>query len=149
MMWRQSQKARIFEGFSMPDLVFCSLDGQSVNISECRMVTLGWGPESLADQEVWRRLAVGDFGEGGWKKSLILPAFSKAKSQMVQEILPPSSHGDFAFCLDAGDELRSLLEPDLPSRAAAWCPQKQLMIIGPSTEESWDAMFDALTSLAG
>lgn len=147
MMWRQSQKARIFEGFSMPDLVFCGLDGSPLNIGESRMVTLGWGPESLADQEVWRRLAIGDFGEEGWKKSLILPTFSKAKSQMVQEVLPASSHGDFAFCLDAGDVLRSLLEPDLPSRAAAWCPQKQLMIIGPSTEESWDAMFAALSSL--
>lgn len=149
MMWRQSQKARILEGFSMPDLGFCGLDGQPVNISECRMVTLGWGPESLAEQEVWRRLAVGDFGLGGWKKSLVLPAFSKAKSQMVQEILPPSAHGDFVFCLDSADELRNLLEPDLPSRAAVWCPQKQLMIIGPSTEESWDAIFDALASLAG
>lgn len=147
MMWRQSQKARIFEGFSMPEFVFCGLDASPLNIGESRMVTLGWGPESLADQEVWRRLAVGDFGEEGWKKSLILPAFSKAKSQMVQEILPPSSHGDFAFCLDAQDELRTLLEPDLPSRAAAWCPQKRLMIIGPSTEESWDAMFAALSSL--
>lgn len=147
MMWRQSQKARIIEGFVMPKVVFCGLDGQPLNLSESRMVTLGWGPESLAEQEVWRRLAVGDFGEGGWTKSLILPAYSRAKSQMVQEILPPSSHADFAFCLDSQDELRTLLEPDLPSRAAAWCPEKQLMIIGPSTEESWDAMFDALSSL--
>lgn len=147
MIWRESQRARILEGFFMPDFTFCGLGGQPLDVNESRMVTLGWGPESLSEQEVWRRLAVGDFGAGGWKKSLVVTAFSRAKSQMVEEILPPSSHGDFAFCLDAEDELRHLLEPDLPSRAAAWCPQRQLLIIGPSTEESWDAMFDALSSL--
>ncbi len=148
MMWRQSQKAAVLKGFVMPDCLFLGLDGRAYDMKTARMATLGWGPESLADQEVWRRLAVGDFGQGGWIKSLVAPSFSPAQSQMVQEILPPSLHPSFAFCIDPTDELRKLLEPDLPSRAAAWCPKAQLMIIGPSTEESWDAMFDALSSLA-
>lgn len=149
MMWRQSQKARIIEGFDMPALSSLGLDGQPPDLDECRMITLGWGPESLAEQEVWRRLAVGDFGMSGWKKSLVVPAIAKSQVRLVQEILPPSSHSDFCFFLDPKEELKELLQPDLPSRAAAWCPLRKLMIIGPSTEESWDAMFAALSSLSG
>lgn len=149
MIWRRSVQTRLVEDWSPPGLSFTTLEGLPFHPSEAKLITFGWSLESLAGQEVWRRLAQGDFGPAGLRRSLVV---KRRDDPMVQELdfcLPPSEKPSFLLLHDPDGVLAGNLVPADEAVCCAWHPVGRFLAIGMATEEAWEGMAQSLTSEAG
>lgn len=140
MIWRRSIHTRLIQPWSPPKTPLMNLDGEVFDSAQAKMITFGWSMESLADQEVWKRLAIGDFGQEGWKRSLVLPGWENSLRSEVEDAVPFSERGSFLLWLDEAGRLEEELQPDHEGICAAWHPQGSLLAVGMATEKAWEAM---------
>lgn len=146
MIWRKSVQTRLVSNWSPSGLRFLTLGGQEFDPGEARLITFGWSLESLAGQEVWRRLAQGDFGPLGLHRSLVVKGL---KDELIEELgfcLPPSERQSFLLLLDPDGCLVSELNPESEALCCAWCPEGRLLASGMATEEAWEHMAETLNT---
>lgn len=123
-----------------------TLSGQAVSASEFRLVVFGWSLAVLSELGVWEKLYMGEFGTDGLLQGLVAAAGGPEALRQAREAVRESRHGQFAVWPDAEGRLAQTLGPDGPQRAAAWAPGRALVMVGPPTEEAWEAMHEALLS---
>jgi len=108
------------------------------------MITFGWTMDSLAGQEVWKRLAQGDFGPQGLHRSLIV---GDLDGDIIKELaccLAPSERSCFLLWLDPSGEICSQLSPETDQACGAWDPKGGLAALGTASETAWEAMAKSL-----
>lgn len=145
MIWRRSVQARLVEHWSPTEARFVTLQGKAFDPQEARLITFGWSLESLAGQEVWRRLAQGDFGPEGLRRCLIVKGQEEELVQELHLCLAPSEKHLFLLLLDPDGTLAEKLNPEDDEICCAWAPRSGLLAMGMATEQAWDAMAGALS----
>lgn len=140
MIWRKSVQTRLIQPWSLPDLPLVALSGEPFNAGATRLITFGWSMESLAAQEVWKRLAIGDFGPEGWHRGMILSGWEDELRTELLEAVSPSERASFVLILDREGILAAELQPEPESLCGAWHPQGRLLALGMATERAWEAM---------
>ena len=106
---------------------------------ESGLVLVGRGAESILEQELWRKLAV---GEGVAPVVQGLVGASASEFAEFRAAAPPSLAAGFRLWTDPA--WAALLAEESPARALAWSPATDLAMIGPATEEAWDRMLAAI-----
>jgi hypothetical protein len=144
MIWRRSVQTQLIQDWTAPNLPLFNLNGDPFDLAQARMIAFGWSMESLADQEVWKRLAAGDFGPSGWHRSLVLSSWDDNLRSEAEEAVPPSERGSFLLWLDKDGRLAEELQPDQEGSCGAWHPPGRLLALGMATEKAWEAMAASL-----
>ena len=145
MIWRKSVQTKLVENWSPTHLSFTTLGGQQFDASEARLITFGWSLESLSGQEVWRRLAQGDFGPEGLRRCLVVKGRDDPLVRELDFCLTPSEKQLFLLVIDPQGSLKNDLDPEREEVCCAWHPAGRVVAIGMATEEAWEGMAESLT----
>lgn len=133
MLGRQRHQTRLLVDWEAPAKVESRLlDGREVDPAGLDFVIGGVGLSSLAEQELWRRLHLGELQKEA-PLQLVLDASADDLAALV-----PGSRWDRVATAAGGHAWRDALGLDTPQRAFAWLPRTKCVFVGAATEEAWD-----------
>lgn len=113
-MVRPAYRTRTIEPFEPRPLAATSLHGEPLSITEGTLVVVGQGLESLVRQDVWRRLAHGEWGCG---VAFAQVAVGTLDFELARASVPRSRHGSVYLSPDSA----WLAETTGGTDVVAWC----------------------------
>lgn len=142
MLWLESYETRVLRGERAPPLRGESLEGLPFERPARFALLGGYGIESCAQSEIWRRLFTQRFGAAaGVVLGTIRKGWSVEERALLRAIKPPSRQSATYCFFDETEEWERLLSPDPQGRAFAALvdgPTMELMMVGPPTEDAWE-----------
>jgi hypothetical protein len=139
-MVRPAYRTRLIEPFEPRPLVATSLLGEPLSVSAGTLVVVGQGLESLVRQDVWRRLA---HGEWGCAVPFAQVAVGAGDFDLARASVPRSRHGSVFLSQDVD----WLVEETGVTDVVAWCPGSCRAWSGLATEDAWDEVCAAIRRL--
>jgi hypothetical protein len=150
MLWREHYEPVVKQNLVLPVSKLEWLRGEARDTSHSVWIC-GFGLNAVADQGVWWRLMQSEFQvDPDVYRVFIRQDWTTKQKRDALASVPPSEHSTTLLMSDSQNSWKNLIQPDKPERGFAVVIKGQLierLVIGPPTEEVWEAYSNLWRSL--
>lgn len=148
MLWRQPYSTRVLAQVQLPAPHGLRLDMGAWKMPERFVLVGGFSARAYGEMEIWRRLLAAEV-DAPVVLAFIFESLTSFDRRDIEAVLPPSLHESVLLVEGEVERWRNVIEPDKPERSFAAGlvgGSTKVLMVGPPTEEAWDAFRAALSA---